>query len=198
MALEFQRYGRNKDTSVNKTYINSGEYRRKFDNATDNPNVNKALYDCAKKALLHRSGTLFEDMFWLDAETGEVIFAVENSTIERTIYYSQNLSGKIKAHIAKGRSLVTIHTHPSSLPPSVADFNSNFQRGYTEGFIACHDGRLIRYSSDQEISELLYDRYLERFIQDGYNEYEAQFKTLEKLKENHLIEFEEVFYDGKE
>ena len=39
MILENQRYGRNKETIVNKTYIESGEYRRKFDNATDNPEV---------------------------------------------------------------------------------------------------------------------------------------------------------------
>ena len=39
VILENQRYGRNKETIVNKTYIESGEYRRKFDNATDNPEV---------------------------------------------------------------------------------------------------------------------------------------------------------------
>lgn len=198
MDPENQRYGRNKDTLVDKTYINSGEYRRIFDNATYNPRVNKALYDCAKKALLHRSGTLLEDMYWLDSETGEVVFAVENSTVERTIDYSQNLGNKIKVHIAKGKSLVTIHTHPGSFPPSLADFNTNFQKGYMVSFIACHNGKLFRYTSNQEISEILYDRYLERFIRDGIDEYDAQFKTLEKLKENYLIEFEEVFYDGKE
>ena len=80
MTLEYQRYGRNKNTSVNKTYVNSGEYRRKFDNATDNPAVNKVLYDCAKKALLHRSGTELEDMYWLDGETGEIILEVIDST----------------------------------------------------------------------------------------------------------------------
>ena len=31
VALENQRYGRNKSTLVNKTYIESGEYRRKYD-----------------------------------------------------------------------------------------------------------------------------------------------------------------------
>lgn len=34
--LEFQRYGRNKSTLVNSTYISSGEYRNKFDKITDN------------------------------------------------------------------------------------------------------------------------------------------------------------------
>ena len=73
MALEYQRYGRNKETLVNKSYIESGEYRRKFDNATDNRKLNKALYDAAKTALKHRSGTELEDMYWFDGETGEII-----------------------------------------------------------------------------------------------------------------------------
>ena len=60
LALENQRYGRNKETIVNKTYLESGEYRRKFDNATDTANVNKSLYDCSKTALKHRSGTAYE------------------------------------------------------------------------------------------------------------------------------------------
>lgn len=49
VALENQRYGRNKSTLVNKTYVDSGEYKRKYDSATDNKEVNKSLYDCAKK-----------------------------------------------------------------------------------------------------------------------------------------------------
>ncbi len=70
MILENQRYGRNKDTLVNKSYIESGEYKRKFDNATDNPNVNKSLYICAKNALKHRSGTELEEEY-LDENLSE-------------------------------------------------------------------------------------------------------------------------------
>ncbi len=46
---------------VHKTYIESGRYKRKFDNATDNSDVNKALYEAAKKALKHRSRTELKD-----------------------------------------------------------------------------------------------------------------------------------------
>lgn len=43
VALEYQRYGRNKTTLVNKTYIDGGEYRRKFDSVSDNAEVNKSF-----------------------------------------------------------------------------------------------------------------------------------------------------------
>lgn len=57
-----QRYGRNKDTLVNKTCIDSGEYRRKFDKLTENSEVNRVIYVKAKEMLIHRSGTSLEDM----------------------------------------------------------------------------------------------------------------------------------------
>lgn len=71
--LELQRYGRNKYTLVNSTYISSGEYRNKFNKITDNKDVNRIIYSKAKEMLLHRSGTLYEDMYWFDADTGKVI-----------------------------------------------------------------------------------------------------------------------------
>lgn len=63
MILEFQRYGRNKETTVDSSYISGGEYRRKFDSIIDNAAVSRILYSKAKEMLLHRSGTLFEDMY---------------------------------------------------------------------------------------------------------------------------------------
>ena len=71
--LENQRYGRNKGTVVNHTYIESGVYRNKFDKITHNKNMSRILYSKAKEMLEHRSGTLFEDMYWIDGITGMVV-----------------------------------------------------------------------------------------------------------------------------
>lgn len=188
MALENQRYGRNKDTLVNKTYIESGEYRRKFDNITDNSEVNKTLYDCAKKALRHRSGTVYEDMYWIDGDTGEIILSVTDSTDERAIVYSDRIKNTIK----NNKNIITIHTHPSSMPPSIDDFNSCYKNGYQTGIVACHNGKVFLYSSEQEVSKSLYNLYIGEFLDDGMNEFDAQFKALNKLSESYLIKFAEV------
>ena len=76
--IEEQRYGRNKDTIVNFSYIESGEYRRKFDSISDNIKLNRLLYQLAKKMLKHRSGTLYEDMYWIDIDTGEIVASEVN------------------------------------------------------------------------------------------------------------------------
>ncbi|MCQ2514788.1 MAG: hypothetical protein MJ089_06865 [Ruminococcus sp.] len=192
MALENQRYGRNKSTLVNKTFLESGEYRRKFDNATDNPFVNKTLYDCSKRALKHRSGTVFEDMYWINYNTGKILLSVEDSIEERAIVYTD----KIKNIIKDNKNIITLHTHPSSMPPSCSDLNSCFNNEYKIGFVACHNGKIFGYTSNELINEKLYSMYIESFIKDGYEELEAQLNTLIKLSQSYDIKIWEVEYYG--
>jgi len=49
---EMKRYGRNKATLINNAYINSGEYRKKFDKISENKKLNRYVYQIAKRALL--------------------------------------------------------------------------------------------------------------------------------------------------
>lgn len=192
VALENQRYGRNKSTLVNKTYVDSGEYKRKYDSATDNKEVNKSLYDCAKKALKHRSGTAFEDMYWIDGETGRVMLSVTDSADERTITYTD----RIKKCIQTNNNVVTIHTHPSSMPPSIEDFNSCANNGYAKCFVVCHNGVLYGYHSNEMINPKLYNLYIQKYMNGGFSEMEAQVKTIKKLSQSFDINFWEVSYNG--
>lgn len=185
---EDQRYGRNKNTVVNKTYIESGEYRRKFDTITANPIVNKVLYDKAKKTLKHRSGTLFEDMYWIDGDTGEVVAKILNSQYPERIKYPQAIRQKIKQY----STLITLHNHPGSMPPSSSDFTSANANNYKLSLIIGHNGAVFCYQSKSEISSKLNELYIAEYIDLGYNEYEAQMKALQKLQRGHDIEFWEV------
>lgn len=71
--VEFQRTGRNKSTQVNNGYINGGEYRKKFDSLSDSKELNRLVYQLAKKMLEHRAGTEYEDMYWIDLDTLTVV-----------------------------------------------------------------------------------------------------------------------------
>lgn len=146
------------------------------------------LYSKAKEMLRHRSGTMIEDMYWFDSSTGKVVASTLNQTKEGKIIYSPALRKKLK----KSKNLTAMHTHPQSMPPSIADFNSAFRHGYSMGIIICHDGTVYIYKSNQEVNERLYVRYIGYFLSEGYTDYEAQFKTLSKLRENHDIDFWEV------
>ena len=163
--LEYQRYGRNKDTIVNSSYINGGEYRRKFDKITQNDDINRILYSKAKEMLFHRSGTLFEDMYWIDGDTGDIIAKALDEKEEEKIDYTASI---LKA-IQNKNKLITMHTHPNSMPPSIADFNSCFVHNYAAYFIICHNGTIYSYASSQKVPQALQDIYVQDFLKITYN-----------------------------
>lgn len=185
---EEQRYGRNKNTVVQHTYIESGEYRKKFDLISNTPKLNKLLYHLAKKMLFHRSGTLFEDMYWIDSETLEIVAKETTRNIEREVRYTR----KTKKVIKQYSNLITIHSHPSSYPPSLDDLNSNWHNNYGIGIVCCHNGTIYMYQSNERINKSLYKAYVEKFRKQGYDETNAQYNALKKLQENYDIKIKEV------
>ena len=112
-AKEEQRYGRNKSTAISHSFINSGEYRRRFDDLSQDKEINKLLYVLAKKMLNHRSGTLYEDMYWIDMDKVEVVCEIIDSTAESKIEYTT----RIRKIVENKKGLLTIHSHPNSFPP---------------------------------------------------------------------------------
>ena len=189
---ERQRYGRSRETAINHSYINSGDYRKKFDYISLSPKMNRLLYRLSKKILEHRSGTEFEDMYWINPENVMIVAEETGSRSKGKIEYSEKLISKIK----KYNNLITIHSHPNSFPPSINDLNSNYYNHYDIGIVVCHDGKIFMYSSKQAINEDYYKLTIEKYLKSGYNEYEAQMFALEKLQEKFDIEVKEVKHYG--
>lgn len=189
---EGQRYGRNKDTTINHTYINGGSYRRKFDFISDSSELNRLIFQLSKKMLEHRSGSKFEDMYWIDVAHRTVIAEETESCSEEQIIYSDSIRSKIQ----KYDNLITLHSHPNSYPPSINDLNSNFINQYGLGIVVCHDGKIFKYASNQEIQEDYYKMVVVKHLKKGYNEYEAQIEALMELVTKFDIMVKEVTNDG--
>lgn len=185
---EYQRYGRNKDTVINHTYIESGAYRKKFDNITDKPNVNRVIYQQSKEMLNHRSGTNFEDMCWIDASTGKIVAREIDQKVEKKIIYSEATKNAIR----DTDNLVAVHTHPASMPPSIADFNSDFKHGYNTSLILGHDGTVYQYTAKEEVPEKLHELYVKKYVDKGYPEKQAQLKALDSIKKSYSIDYKEI------
>jgi hypothetical protein len=194
---EYSHKGIDRATQIDRKLIESNEYRRKFDNATDNPTVNKALYDSAKEMLYDRSGTRYESMRWIDGDTGEVIVefysmgrvpGLTGEEHELKVEYGDSVLHKLKGH----NNVVTIHNHPNSTAPSVGDLNSSFLHRYTTGFVAAHDGRVFSYVSNQEISIKLYELQVKDFALDGHDMVESQMLAFADMSRNFNINVVEV------
>ena len=141
--------------------------------------------------LKHRSGTLYEDMYWINLDTVKVVASEITNNTEEQIVYSPNTLKAVQNH----SNLLTIHSHPNSFPPSISDLNSNFHNGYSVGVIACHNGKIYMYSVLEEINEAYYNMTVAEFLNQGYDELTAQLMTLEHIKGRFNIQFKEVMID---
>ena len=186
--LEQQRKGRNKNTIIDYNYISSNRYRKKFDYISNDKKLNKLLYKIAKKMLLHRSGTEYEDMYWIDLINGKIVCKITDSKYKKKILYTTT----IKKMIKKSENLLTIHTHPDSFPPSIDDINSNYDHNYEIGIVVCHDGRVYMYSAEERINVNYYKLTVEDYLKNGYNEDTAQIEALKELQKKFSIYFKEV------
>ena len=189
--LEQQRKGRNKNTIIDYNYISSNRYRKKFDYISNDKKLNKLLYKIAKKMLLHRSGTEYEDMYWIDLINGKMVCKITDSKYKKKILYTTT----IKKMIKKSENLLTIHTHPDSFPPSIDDINSNYDHNYEIGIVICHDGRVYMYSAEERINVNYYKLTVEDYLKNGYNEDTAQIEALKEMQKKFSIYFKEVTED---
>lgn len=185
--LEQQRKGRNKNTIIHYNYISSNRYRKKFDYISNDKKLNKLLYKIAKKMLLHRSGTEYEDMYWIDLINGKIVCKITDSKYKKKILYTTT----IKKMIKKSENLLTIHTHPDSFPPSIDDINSNYDHNYEIGIVICHDGRVYMYSAEERINVNYYKLTVEDYLKNGYNEDTAQIEALKEMQKKFSIYFKE-------
>ncbi len=104
-------------------------------------------------------------MYWLDGTTGDIIFSVTDSDEKRAVEYTE----KVKSAVSKSsdKKIITLHTHPSSMPPSIEDFNSCLKHGYYLGFVACHNGKIFRYSSREYVNPSLLNFIFKNFLMTG-------------------------------
>lgn len=128
-------------------YINSEEYAKKFENITNNPRVNQTLWKCSRAAIQHRNGTLYEDMYLINGNTGEIMGEQTDCDVERGIVYNNSINSAIAKARFENIPLIAFHTHPEGYPPSVDDFNSAHKHNYFLGVVSGHNGQVYTYNN---------------------------------------------------
>ena len=155
-------------TIINKDVIKSPKYRRRFNNVSDDDRVNRAAWQSAKEMLEHRSGTRYEDIAFIDYSTGK--------TKINKGYHKENTAKPNKPMMemlenSSPNTIIAIHNHPGSSVPSLADLVVCANRGYMFGLVACHDGKIYKYSVDKDQFNHVNARFaLDRMETQGYDE----------------------------
>ena len=178
----------NNPTTVNQSVIGSAEYRAKFNGITDSTEGDAAICKKAKDILSHRNNTYFEDMYLFDSN-GNVVGAQTHSDTIQEVVYNKSLNDAIKKHSPK--SLISLHNHPESKPPSGADLCSCGRRKYKKGVICCHNGDIFIYQSgNKPFTAKLFDDTVDKYKKRGYNEVGAYERALQQFSKDYGIKWE--------
>ena len=178
------------ENTVDLEYINSDEYKQKFDGLTGEPKVDKQLYSQAVAQQTHRNGTYGEDLTLINAKTGTVEGRQSNSSSENGVEYNSSLNKAIADN--PPYSLISIHNHPTNNPPTGSDLASNGGRKYKLGVVVTHDGRVFTYKAgNKPFLAKSFDNTVDKNRSKGYNEYEAIVETLKQYQRDYGIEWSE-------
>lgn len=178
--------------SVDLDYIRSSSYRRKFNQITNNSKVNDAIRQYATASLVHRNGTDGEDLYIVDAKTGNLLLRKISSKNALEV----NVKREEIASLLKNKTgLIGIHNHPTNILPTGSDFAAAGYRKYKFGVVVTHDGRVFKYSSgDRPFLASLLDNRIEKYQRKEYNlsKEEAHIKALNEFRKEYGITWEEI------
>ena len=143
---ERERLQKEYSNAVQTQLLNAPGFVDKFKGITGNDAVDNSIYECATKMLRHRNGTNYEDLYLIDANTGEVIHSLTTCDLEHGVDYDQRTLSAIKEAKKNNRQIIAVHNHPSGLPPSLDDGVSAFKNGYEQGVAVGHNLEVYRYT----------------------------------------------------
>lgn len=155
-------------TVVDKKMIDSADYRKKFNSISDNPDVSRSAWKVSKEILQHRSGTKYEDLAYIDSNTGKYVINKD--------YNAENMAKPNRPMMkmldeAEPYTIIGVHNHPGSSVPSLPDLVVCMNRKYAYGVVVCHDGLIYKYSVSAEKFDGLNARFaLERMSKEGYTD----------------------------
>ncbi len=175
------------DNIVDLKTIKGPTYSKKFQQLTQNTNVNMALRKYAMAMLTHRNGTDGEDLYVISSKTGKLLLSKTTGTNELGIELSKNEIDSLKLY-AKKEGIIGIHNHPTNLLPTGSDFVAAGARGYDFGMVATHNGRVFVYKvGDIPFRSEHFNHTVDKYHSEPYN------YDIEVAQKKTLLEFEKEF-----
>lgn len=177
--------------SVNFDVINSAEYRKKFDGISGDTATDNLICQKSKDILTHRNNSYCEDMYLIDTVSQKVVGVQTHSKLPQEVVYNDSLKSALKKH--PPNTLISIHNHPESKPPSGSDFYSCGIRKYKKGIICCHNGDVYVYQTGKKpFTAVLFDKTVDKYKRMPYNmnEKDAYIATLKQFEKDYGIKWE--------
>ena len=172
--------GINRNTQIDRRIVYSNDYDKKFAKLNENNEITRVTKKECRKALEHRSGTYYEDLIFINPNTGEVISRVDYNK-EKEVKASKKMLNML--HNSLPDTIIAIHNHPESTLPSFSDLMLAYNRRYKYGLIACHNGDIYKYSVSRELNQfdkVTYENRFDKFYNKEYSSIEKFFTDIEE------------------
>ena len=180
----------NRNTVVDKQIIDSPSYRKTINKLGESQRVSRSIFQRIKEMLSHRSGGNFEDLSFIDSQTGKYITRADYNIDSKCIPSKKMIDMALNA---EPNTIIAVHNHPSSTVPSLSDINTALKKRYKYGVIACHNGDIYKYTVLGKYNEIIVDSLLDTVNKLVYNretieDYDKLLtRTLTQLKENNVV-----------
>ncbi|MGI6117826.1 MAG: minor capsid protein [Bilifractor sp.] len=181
---------------IDRKYIQSNQYKRKFNGITGIKSVDDALHKYSKAALIHRDGTDKEDLFIISANSGDLLGKNTTSNESKGVAPNKSVVQAVSNNVG---DTIGLHSHFDDTPPTGSDFEAAFKRRYKFGVVANANGDVYTYGcGDKYVSQRVIDATIEKYKKlldkEGkpiYSSYkEAHLAALNSLKEEWGIWYE--------
>ena len=127
----------------------SEEYKQKLVSLGESEEVTHSMINDTRAILKHRGGTNYEDLVYIDSTTNKHKTR-RDYNVEGQVLPSEEMKEMLTN--AEPHTIIAIHNHPRSSAPSIVDLETAYEAKYKYGLVACHDGKVFRYTVTKPIS----------------------------------------------
>lgn len=153
--------GLDRSTEWQRKRIYSDTYPRRMSAIGEPKKIRKIVVDEARSILKHRNGTRFEDLIFIDSNTGEIKRQLSYNVADRV----EPTNEMKKMAERNSRSIIAIHNHPLSVAPSEDDIISAYRHNYKYGIVVCHNGDIYKYTIMESVNISAYMSAYKHFDQ---------------------------------
>lgn len=173
---------------VDRELIKSGDYAAKFSRLDLPAKAVRSLHKSAVAMLTHRSGSKLEDLVLVSRSSGKVAARSTAATVPFETARNAEVKEAIYSH-PRG-DLISIHNHPTNLPPTGSDFASAGYNGYGCGLVALHNGEVYYYEvGDRPFRAESFDSKVEKRVKMGTSRYNAIIEVMREYEGSHGIKW---------
>ena len=178
-------------SKVDMDLVKSDGYAAKF-SKLDMPRDAAAFVRKSAVAMLsHRSGSDLEDLVLVSKSEGRVVARSTAGTVPFETARNTEVDRAISTY-PRG-DLVSVHNHPTDLPPTGSDFASAGYKGYGGGVVVLHNGEVFYY----EVGNLpfradSFDNKVENKVKMGTSRYDAIIEVMREYEGSHGIKWEKL------